>query len=88
MVRGLADSIGLEGVSVNRRYRADLGADAHGALYLQGVNEATHGISDSLISVLAQRSAEIAGDIVERRVTGSGPDEDRRRTDESVGVGV
>ncbi|MEV4144066.1 SidA/IucD/PvdA family monooxygenase [Amycolatopsis sp. NPDC049691] len=86
MVRGLADAIGLDAISVNRQYRADLGAGAHGALYLQGVNEATHGISDSLISVLAQRSAEIAGDIVERR--GTGPDEDRRRSGESVVVAV
>jgi len=67
MVRQLAESIGLPEITVDRRYRVDLGAEAKGGLYLQGVNEATHGISDSLISVLAQRSADIAGDILDRR---------------------
>jgi L-ornithine N5-oxygenase len=67
MVRDLADAVGLPKLTVTRNYRVDLGPGAKGALYLQGVNEATHGISDSLISVLAQRSADIAGDILERR---------------------
>jgi L-ornithine N5-oxygenase len=67
MIRHLAELIELPEVTVTRRYRVDLGADTHGALYLQGVNEATHGISDSLISVLAQRSADIAADMLERR---------------------
>jgi L-ornithine N5-oxygenase len=66
MVRALADAAGLHEIVVNRQYRVDLGA-AHGALYLQGVNESTHGISDSLMSVLAQRSADILGDILDRR---------------------
>jgi L-ornithine N5-oxygenase len=70
IVRQLAGSLALPEVTVNRHYRVDLGAGAKGALYLQGVNEATHGISDSLISVLAQRSAEIAGDILERHTAG------------------
>lgn len=86
MVRGLADAIGLDTVAVNRQYRAELGREAHGALYLQGVNEATHGISDSLISVLAQRSADIVRDIVDRRATSSGPDGGRRTSGESVVV--
>jgi L-ornithine N5-oxygenase len=72
MVRRLAESLALKEVTVNRQYRVDLGAGAKGALYLQGVNEATHGISDSLISVLAQRSADIAGDILERRAADFG----------------
>jgi len=67
MVRRLAEAVDLPELTVNRNYRADLGAGAKGALYLQGVNEATHGISDSLISVLAQRSADIARDILDRR---------------------
>ena len=32
--------------------------------YLQGVNEATHGIADSLLSVLAARSEEIVTDLL------------------------
>jgi L-ornithine N5-oxygenase len=70
MVRRLAEAAALPELTVNRNYRADLGAGAQGGLYLQGVNEATHGISDSLISVLAQRSADIAGDMLERRAAG------------------
>ncbi|GAA2393755.1 SidA/IucD/PvdA family monooxygenase [Catellatospora methionotrophica] len=66
MVRRLADAMDLPKIVVDRNYRVDLGAHARGALYLQGVNEDTHGISDSLISVLAQRSADIAGDIADR----------------------
>jgi L-ornithine N5-oxygenase len=37
--------------------------------YLQGVNEATHGIADSLLSVLAARSGEIVADLSARRGT-------------------
>ena len=40
---------------------------AWGALYLQGVNEKTHGMSDSLISVLAHRSQDIVNDLLARR---------------------
>lgn len=67
MVRDLADAMELSKITVTRNYRVDLGPRARGGLYLQGVNEATHGISDSLISVLAQRSADIAGDMLARR---------------------
>jgi L-ornithine N5-oxygenase len=52
---------------VSRRYRVDLGEGARGGLYLQGVNEQTHGIADSLLSVLAHRSQEIVADLLERR---------------------
>lgn len=67
MVRDLADRVGLSEVSVNRCYRVDLGDSAWGAVYLQGVNEATHGIADSLISVLAHRSNDIVNDLLARR---------------------
>ena len=67
MVRRLAESLGQGEVRVDRSYRCDLGPAGEAGLYLQGVNEATHGISDSLLSVLAQRSGEIAGDILLRR---------------------
>ncbi|HET6291184.1 MAG TPA: SidA/IucD/PvdA family monooxygenase [Amycolatopsis sp.] len=71
MVRDLADSVGLSEVTVSRCYRVDLGESAWGAVYLQGVNEATHGIADSLISVLAHRSRDIVGDLLARRGTES-----------------
>ncbi|PTA47681.1 L-lysine 6-monooxygenase [Micromonospora sp. RP3T] len=86
MVRQLADTIGLPKVTVNRHYRVELGADARGALYLQGVNEATHGISDSLISVLAQRSADIVGDMVDRRVADRGAGVDQVSADRALAV--
>jgi L-ornithine N5-oxygenase len=67
MVRDLAADLGLEDVAVGRRYRVDLGDSAWGAVYLQGVNEQTHGIADSLLSVLAHRSQDIAADLLDRR---------------------
>ncbi|WIY05752.1 SidA/IucD/PvdA family monooxygenase [Amycolatopsis mongoliensis] len=67
MVRDLAGSVGIDEVIVSRRYRVELGSAAWGALYLQGVNEATHGIADSLISVLASRAQDITDDLLDRR---------------------
>jgi L-ornithine N5-oxygenase len=67
MTRDLAARVGLDEVAVSRRYRVDLGGSAWGAIYLQGVNEATHGIADSLISVLAHRSQDIVTDLLDRR---------------------
>jgi L-ornithine N5-oxygenase len=67
LVRALADRIGLADIHVSRRYRMDLGDSASGAIYLQGVNEQTHGIADSLLSVLAHRSQEITEDLLGRR---------------------
>ncbi len=68
LVRDLAQRLGLDDIAVSRRYRVDLDDSAWGAVYLQGVNEQTHGISDSLISVLAHRSQDIIADLLDRRV--------------------
>jgi L-ornithine N5-oxygenase len=67
IVRDLAERVGLAELAVSRRYRLDLGDAAWAAVYLQGVNERTHGISDSLISVLANRSQDITTDLLDRR---------------------
>ncbi|MFE2756754.1 lysine N(6)-hydroxylase/L-ornithine N(5)-oxygenase family protein [Actinosynnema sp. NPDC059335] len=67
LVNDLTERIGLTDVNVSRRYRVDLGESAWGAIYLQGVNEQTHGIADSLISVLAHRSQDITEDLLDRR---------------------
>jgi L-ornithine N5-oxygenase len=67
MVRALAASLGLERTVVDRAYRLDIGDGSEAACYLQGVNEATHGIADSLLSVLAARAADITGDILAHR---------------------
>lgn len=67
LVRSLAANSGLDEITVSRNYRVDLGDSAWSGLYLQGVNEATHGIADSLISVLAHRSDDILSDMLTRR---------------------
>ncbi|MFJ9369701.1 SidA/IucD/PvdA family monooxygenase [Nocardia sp. NPDC101769] len=67
LVRGLAESAGLTEVTVSRRYRLEMAENTWGAVYLQGVNEATHGIADTLISVLAHRSQDIVDDLLDRR---------------------
>jgi L-ornithine N5-oxygenase len=67
MIRDLGARVGLDDISVSRCYRVDLGSSAWGAVYLQGVNEATHGIADSLISVLAHRAEDILADLLARR---------------------
>lgn len=77
MVRRLGASLGLERIEVSRRYRLALDQPATAACYLQGVNEATHGIADSLLSVLAHRSADIVHDILAHRTTA----DDGRRAD-------
>ncbi|WP_064741677.1 SidA/IucD/PvdA family monooxygenase [Hamadaea tsunoensis] len=71
LVRQLSESLGMTDVAVTRHYRLDHGPVKPGSAlcYLQGVNESTHGIADSLLSVLAARSGEITADLIahERR---------------------
>jgi L-ornithine N5-oxygenase len=67
MVRHVADAVGLDEVAVTRDYRLVLDRPATAACYLQGVNEATHGIADSLLSVLAPRANDILQDILAHR---------------------
>jgi L-ornithine N5-oxygenase len=67
LVRELTAQLGLAGVDVSRHYQLRLDTPATGACYLQGINEATHGIGDSLLSVLAHRAHDITADIVAHR---------------------
>jgi L-ornithine N5-oxygenase len=67
LVRQLAHATGLDRIEVTRHYRLVLDCPAAASCYLQGVNEATHGIADSLLSVLAVRAEEIAQDILMHR---------------------
>jgi L-ornithine N5-oxygenase len=69
VVKTLAATVGVDTISVNRAYRMALPPEYDAGCYLQGVNEATHGIADSLMSVLAIRSAEIVTDLLEHRGT-------------------
>lgn len=74
LIQRLGEELGLDEVAVNRAYRLELGepAGAGAACYLQGVNEATHGVGDSLFSVLAIRAADTVRDILaDRGVPGS-----------------
>lgn len=64
LVRGLADAIGLDQIAVTRNYQLVVDQPATAACYLQGFNESTHGIGDSLFSVLAHRTQDITLDIL------------------------
>lgn len=64
LVRDLAKTIGAGEIAVNRNYRMKLEPAVTAGCYLQGVNEATHGIADSLLSVLAIRAQEIVTDLL------------------------
>ncbi|HEX8094411.1 SidA/IucD/PvdA family monooxygenase [Jatrophihabitans sp.] len=67
LVQGLADAIGLDRVEVTRGYRLQIDEPTEAACYLQGINEATHGIGDSLLSVLAHRAKDITLDVLAHR---------------------
>ncbi|MEV4380422.1 SidA/IucD/PvdA family monooxygenase [Streptosporangium sp. NPDC049644] len=69
LIRDLAARAGLGEIGVDRAYKLALPAGSSAACYLQGVNEDTHGIADSLLSTLANRAEEIVGDIQESRAT-------------------
>jgi L-ornithine N5-oxygenase len=71
LVRGLTAAIGLDQVRVTRAYQLILDEPSTAACYLQGINEATHGIGDSLLSVLAHRAQDIALDIIANRAGGA-----------------
>lgn len=59
LIQDLTESLGLQKTVVDRGYRLRV-PDCDGAsCFLQGVNEATHGIADSLLSVLASRAQDI-----------------------------
>jgi L-ornithine N5-oxygenase len=64
VVRDLAASVSVDEVAVSRSYRMILPPRVRAGCYLQGVNEATHGIADSLLSLLAIRSEEIVSDLL------------------------
>jgi L-ornithine N5-monooxygenase len=68
MVRGIANSVGVSQVTVDRNYRMELPPHVQAGCYLQGMNEATHGIADSLLSVLAIRSQEIVQDMLQHQL--------------------
>jgi len=72
LIRRLGDALNLIHIQVNRQYRLIIEGPATAACYLQGVNDATHGIGDSLLSVIACRAGDIVNDIIEHRAGISG----------------
>lgn len=68
LVRRLGAQLGLDRIEVSRQYRLATGDPSEAPCYLQGVNEATHGIADSLLSIAAHRAADITGDILAHRL--------------------
>jgi L-ornithine N5-monooxygenase len=73
MVRRLGAALGLPEITVSRSYRLLLGEPSAAACYLQGLNESTHGIADSLLSVLADRAADTVADLLAHRPAGRRP---------------
>ncbi len=67
LVRTIADLVGVEQFLVSRAYRAIMPSSVTAGCYLQGTNEESHGISDSLISVLAVRAGEIVEDVLSKQ---------------------
>jgi L-ornithine N5-oxygenase len=67
LIRQLGQALNLPSIGVNRRYRLVTDSPGSAACYLQGVNEATHGMGDSLLSVVACRAGDIVGDILDHR---------------------
>jgi L-ornithine N5-monooxygenase len=71
----LCAELGLDEALVTRNYRlvTSSAESSPAQCYLQGVNEATHGIADSLLSVLASRGHEITRDILAHRQESTRP---------------
>ena len=67
MISRLGASLDLDQIAVSRHYRLVTAEPSPAACYLQGVNEATHGIADSLLSMQAVRAWEITNDILADR---------------------
>jgi L-ornithine N5-monooxygenase len=69
LVQGLAASLGLQEKEIRsgRTYRLIHDGPSEAACYLQGVNETTHGIPDSLLSLVCPRAGEIVEDILAHR---------------------
>lgn len=67
MVRSIAEEIGVDDIAVTRAYRMITPPSVTASCYLQGTNEDSHGIADSLMSVLAVRAGEIVNDVLAQR---------------------
>jgi Lysine/ornithine N-monooxygenase len=52
---------------VERCYRLPMAKGCHANVFLQGCCEQTHGLSDTLLSILAVRSQEVVDALIERQ---------------------
>jgi L-ornithine N5-oxygenase len=57
--------------TIGRKYGVQLNPDVAGdiGIWLQGCNESTHGLSDSLLSILATRSGELVESVFGERLS-------------------
>jgi L-ornithine N5-monooxygenase len=69
----LAAALGGREPVVDRHYRARLACEDGCSLHVLGVNEATHGISDTLLSVVGARARRVLADIAGERRRGPPP---------------
>ena len=67
VVKNFTAALQLPGTTVSRRYRLLLDEPSRAACYLHGMNEDTHGVGDSLFSVMADRTAATVYDILADR---------------------
>jgi L-ornithine N5-oxygenase len=70
LVRQLMTELGVANALVSRNYRLLLDEPSAAACYLQGMNEDSHGVGDSLFSVIADRTAATVRDILTDRASG------------------
>jgi len=70
---------------VGRDYRLQADPRLHAGVYMQGFSQDSHGLSDTLLSVLPMRAAEIAASIFARpQVAGNLSKEERSKTAQSA----
>jgi L-ornithine N5-oxygenase len=63
LLNPVAAQLGIDGFDVSRDYRARIDCARGVSMHLLGVNEATHGISDTLLSVVGSRAERVLRDI-------------------------
>ncbi|KAK9324493.1 L-lysine 6-monooxygenase (NADPH-requiring)-domain-containing protein [Lipomyces orientalis] len=66
LLSGLSRYVPASEVTVDRGYRVKLDENIEARLWVQGCNEATHGLSDTLLSIMAVRGKEIVDQIFDK----------------------
>lgn len=63
LLGGAMRALGIEELGVNRNYRSSVRCAPGSSLHVLGINEATHGISDTLLSVVGFRAERVLDDM-------------------------